>query len=66
LRAGHHFTARPEAERAAASELAARAAKLNAGDALAETMLAAGYTLAHDLTSAAVHADRALALDGWI
>ena len=38
LRAGHHFTARPEVERAAASELAARAAKLNAGDALAETM----------------------------
>jgi len=64
LRAGHHFTARPEVERAAASELAARAAKLNAGDALAETMLAAGYTLAHDLASAAVHADRALALDG--
>jgi adenylate cyclase len=51
-------------ERAAASELADRAAKLNAGDALAETMLAAGYTLAHDLASAAVHADRALALDG--
>jgi len=64
LRAGHHFTARPEVERAAASELAVRAAKLNAGDALAETMLAAGYTLAHDLASAAVHADRALALDG--
>ena len=64
LRAGHHFTARPEVEKAAASELAARAAKLNAGDALAETMLAAGYTLAHDLASAAVHADRALALDG--
>ena len=64
LRAGHHFTARPEVERAAASELAARAAKLNAGDALAETMLAAGYTLAHDLASAAVHADRALVLEG--
>jgi AraC-like DNA-binding protein/tetratricopeptide (TPR) repeat protein len=64
LRAGHHFTARPEVEKAAARELAARAAKLNAGDALAETMLASGYTLAHDLASAAVHADRALALDG--
>lgn len=64
LRAGHHFTTRPELEKAAARELAARAAKFNAGDALAETMLAAGYTLAHDLTSAAVHADRALALDG--
>jgi AraC-like DNA-binding protein/tetratricopeptide (TPR) repeat protein len=64
LRAGHHFTARPDVERTVASELAARAAKLNAGDALAETMLAAGYTLAHDLASAAVHAARALALDG--
>jgi adenylate cyclase len=64
LRAGHHFTARPEVERAAASELAARASKLSGGDALAETMLAAGYTLAHDLSSAAVHSDRALALDG--
>ena len=64
LRGGHHFTARPEAEKAAARELAARAAKLNAGDALAETVLAAGYTLAHDLASGAVHAERALALDG--
>jgi AraC-like DNA-binding protein/tetratricopeptide (TPR) repeat protein len=64
LRAGHHFTGRPELEKAAARELAARAARLNAGDALVETMLAAGYTLAHDLASAAVHADRALALDG--
>jgi len=64
LRAGHHFTARPELEKAAASELATRAAKLNSGDVLAETMLAAGFTLAHDLASAAIHADRALALDG--
>jgi len=64
LRAGHHFTRRPHLEKVAARELADRAAQLNAGDALAETMLAAGYTLAHDLTSAAVHAERALALDG--
>jgi len=64
LRAGHHFTARPEAEKEAARELAGRAACLNACDALAETMLAAGYTLAHDLEAAAVHAERALALDG--
>jgi AraC-like DNA-binding protein/tetratricopeptide (TPR) repeat protein len=64
LRAGHHFTARPEVEKAAGRELAARAARLNAGDPLAETMLASGYTLAHDLAAAAVHADRALALDG--
>jgi hypothetical protein len=39
LRAGHHFTARPEAEKATARKLAARAAGLNAGDALSETML---------------------------
>jgi len=64
LRAGHHFTARPEVERALARDLAARAAHLNAGDALAETMLAAGYTLSHNLGAAAVHAQRALALDG--
>jgi AraC-like DNA-binding protein/tetratricopeptide (TPR) repeat protein len=64
LRAGHHFTARPEAEKAVARELAGRAACLNACDALAETMLAAGYTLAHDLEAAAVHAKRALVLDG--
>ena len=64
LRAGHHFSAQPEAEKAAARELAAKAVRLNAGDALAESMLAAGYTLAHDLEAAAVHAKRALALDG--
>jgi AraC-like DNA-binding protein len=64
LRAGHHFTVRPAAEKALARELAARAARLNACDALAETMLAAGYTLAHDLEAAAVHAEHALALDG--
>jgi AraC-like DNA-binding protein/tetratricopeptide (TPR) repeat protein len=64
LRAGHHFTARPEAEKEVARDLAGRAARLNACDALAETMLAAGYTLAHDLEAAAVHAERALLLDG--
>ena len=64
LRAGHHFTARPDAEKALARELAGRAARLNACDALAETMLTAGYTLAHDLEAAEVHAERALAIDG--
>jgi AraC-like DNA-binding protein/tetratricopeptide (TPR) repeat protein len=64
LRAGHHFTARRDAERAAARALADRAARLNSGDALAETMLAAGYTLAHDLDAGTVHAERALLLDG--
>jgi hypothetical protein len=39
LRAGHHFTAHPEVEREAARKLAQRAARLNAGDPLAETML---------------------------
>jgi tetratricopeptide (TPR) repeat protein len=64
LRAGHHFIGRPEAERAIARELAAKAAQLNAGDVLSETMLTAGYTLVQDLTAAALHARRALALDG--
>ena len=64
LRASHHFSASPQAEKAKARELAGRAARLNACDALADTMLAAGYTLVHDLKSAAVHAERALALDG--
>ena len=49
---------------ATARTLAGRAADLNRGDPLTETFLAAGYTLAHDLATAAVHADRALALDG--
>jgi len=64
LRAGHHFAAHPEAEKTAARELAAKAARLNAGDAQTECMLSAGYALAHDLEAAALHAKRALALDG--
>jgi tetratricopeptide (TPR) repeat protein len=64
LRAGHHLAAYPEAEKTAARELAAKAARLNAGDAQAESMLSAGYALAHALAAAAVHAKRALALDG--
>jgi AraC-like DNA-binding protein/tetratricopeptide (TPR) repeat protein len=64
LRAGHHFSAQASAERAMARDLAARAAGLSAGDGLAETMLAGGYTLAHDLEAAAVHAERALAIEG--
>ena len=63
LRAGHHFTPRPEAERQIAQSLAARAAELSSSDPLAETLLAAGYTLAHDLRTAAVHVGRALRLD---
>jgi tetratricopeptide (TPR) repeat protein len=64
LRAGHHFTPKPEAERTLARTLAARAAKLSPEDPLAETFLAAGYTLAHDLETAAIHVERALMLDG--
>jgi AraC-like DNA-binding protein/TolB-like protein len=64
LRAGHHFTPRREQEKEAARKLAAQAAKLNVGDPLAETILASGYTLAHDLAAAEIHVERALALDG--
>src|SRR5262249_51239993 len=64
LRGCHNFCLRPDDERSAARVLAARAEQLNTGDALTESLLAAGYTLAHDLTTAAIHADRALALDG--
>jgi len=64
LRAGHHFTRRREQEKEAARQLAARAARLNAGDPLAATMLASGYTVAHDLSAAEIHVERALALDG--
>lgn len=64
LRGCHNFSPWPEQEKAAASALARRAAELGPEDALSETFLAAGYTLAHDLPTAALHADRALALDG--
>ena len=64
LRAGHHFTSKPEAERRLARTLVTRAAKLSLGDPLAETFLAAGYTLAHDLETAAIHVERALMLNG--
>ena len=64
LRGAHNLCARPEKEKAAARKLAARATQLNVGDPVTETMLAAGYCLAHDLATASVHADRALVLDG--
>jgi TolB-like protein len=59
-----HLVARPQQERDAARGLAAVAARLSHSDALTEAALTSGYTLAHDLTTAAAHADRALALDG--
>jgi adenylate cyclase len=64
LRGCHNFCRRPDEERAVARVLAAQAAQLTTGDALTESLLAAGYTLAHDLTTAAIHADKALAFDG--
>ena len=63
-RGGHHFTSRPAAEKQAARDLAARAAHLNAGDPVVEALAGAAYTLAHDLTPAALHFERALAIDG--
>jgi len=64
LRAGHHFTAQADKERETARTLAERASLLSSGDSLVETMLAGGYTLAHDLDAAAIHVGRALMLDG--
>jgi tetratricopeptide (TPR) repeat protein len=64
LRGCHNFCQRPDQEKASARELARRATLLNSGDPLTETMLSAGYCLAHDLATAAIHADRALELDG--
>jgi adenylate cyclase len=63
-RASHHLAPRPDKEREAARVLAAQGMLLNSGDALAETMLAAACTLAHDLVTASVHAERAIELDG--
>jgi TolB-like protein len=64
LRAGHHFTAQSDKELRTARTLAARASGLICCDPLAEAMLAAAHTLAHDLDAAAIHAGRALTLDG--
>jgi hypothetical protein len=47
-------------------ELTGRAGGLKVCNALAETMLAAGYTLARDLEAAAIHAERAQTLDGGL
>ena len=58
LRAGHHFTAQSDKELQTARILAARASGLISCDPLAETMLAAAHTLAHDLDTAAIHAGR--------
>ncbi len=59
-----HFTAQSREEQETARRLADRAVILNKADALTETVLAAGYTLGRNLEMAAVHADRALVLNG--
>jgi len=63
LRGCVHLAPRREEEKKLARELATRAAGLNAGDAMSEALLASGYAMAHDLSLAAVHVDRALAID---
>jgi tetratricopeptide (TPR) repeat protein/AraC-like DNA-binding protein len=63
-RASHHLGPRPNAERQTARELARRAERLSGRDPNVEALLAAAYTLGRDLESAAIHCDRALALDG--
>lgn len=63
-RGSKSFTTRSIAEKQAARELAGRAAQLETGDPVATALLASAYTLAHDLEAAAVHFQRALALDG--
>jgi len=63
-RGTHHFALQPAVEKNAARELAHRAARLNDCDPSVEALVAAAYTLAHDLSVAAHHCQRALALDG--
>ena len=63
VRASHHQTRQPDRERQAALTLAERASLFAEGDPMAETMLAAAYTLARDLDVASVHAGRALGHD---
>lgn len=60
----HYLAPQPGAEKQAARELALRAARLNSGDAVVEALLGAAHSLAHDLDAAAIHCERALALDG--
>jgi AraC-like DNA-binding protein/tetratricopeptide (TPR) repeat protein len=63
-RGAHFFTARPDVEKLAAARLARQAAQLNSSDPRVEALLGAAHTLAHDIETATVHFDRALALDG--
>src|SRR5262249_38881827 len=61
-----HFAERPNDEKVVARALAGRAAMLNRSDAMAETLLAVGHTLASEHATATIHADRALNLDGGL
>jgi AraC-like DNA-binding protein len=63
-RGSHYLAPQSGGEKQAARELALRAARLNAGDAVVEALLGAAHSLAHDLEAAAIHCERALALDG--
>jgi adenylate cyclase len=60
----HYLAPQAGAQKQVARELALRAARLNAGDAVVEALLGAAHLLAHDLEAAAIHCERALALDG--
>jgi hypothetical protein len=60
----YYLAPQPSAEKDAARELALRAARLNAGDAAVEALIGAAHLLAQDLEAAAIHCERALALDG--
>jgi AraC-like DNA-binding protein/tetratricopeptide (TPR) repeat protein len=63
VRASHHQTSRPDDERRTARRIAARAELLADRDATIDAMLAAAYTLAHDLDTATTRADQALRHD---
>jgi len=63
-RGSHHLGPQPAVEKRAGRELALRAARLNACDPVVEALLGAAQTLAQDLEAAAIHCERALALDG--
>jgi AraC-like DNA-binding protein/tetratricopeptide (TPR) repeat protein len=58
------FPSRGARDRVAARAYAKRTEQLSARDPLAEGLLAASYSLLHDVDTAELHIDRALSLDG--
>jgi tetratricopeptide (TPR) repeat protein len=64
LRGAHNLCARPDLEKAVARRLAESATRFNSRLPLTETILAAAYCVVHDVATAEVHVDRALAIDG--